>query len=413
MSRVLAELLETSEPELSGVLHRLEELSGRPGVDVRLIAELAATSYQKTRELGLDPRDTTGKELYHALQALVAQHDIFLAQQIGARDASNVSEVLPKIVKSIASIPMSKRCWAIKHSVAKRMLKASPPKKVMKQLGYRSVDSLLKREQIGEIMCAIRFAESAAWQAKLIKQYRHLKPADFEARDIELRLLDETRWGSLAEDYIYERHHNLVHVKEHGVVLVLPLPAERMKGLCVTVMPLILHYINEIRVYSSLFKLSQVKPDFGDIIATTIVDDASKAVNMAGQDVHWRTVHNHFGKKRRIHPDEFQPHVQPEDLYNRKAEDVLYRLEPALKFWENLDYVLQPRSGEAPVSLGLLDNAISYCNGLEYGHNVLRHAQKSLWNEVLLRYMGQESLEQQVLAQLSNELIEPEMAGAL
>lgn len=413
MSRVLAELLGVSEPELSGILLSLEEASGGPGVDIRLIAELSATVHQKTRELGLDPKDTTGRELYHALQALVAQHDMFLAQVLGARDSQNVKDVLPRIISAIQTLPIPRKCWAIKPSVIKKLLKKTPPKKVMKQLGYRSVDSMIKREATDEILGATRVLESLQWQHRFTKTYKQLSPSDFETRDIVIKQLDTAKWGSAVNTYIYAHHHNITHLKEFGSVLVLPLPVLTMPGLCVTLLPMILHYINEIRIYSSYFKLEQVKPHFGEIVAKTISEDPTEAANMAGQKIHWRTLSKHFGKAQRPHPDEFQPHVQADDLYYRKAEDVVYRLEPALKFWENLDYVARSQAGVHPVSLSLLDNAVSYCNGLEYGQNILSHSQTSLWNELLLRYMDQESLEEQVLNQLSDDLVHREQVGAV
>lgn len=43
------------------------------------------------------------------------------------------------------------------------MLKLTPPRKVMRQLGYRSIDSMLKRESIYELYVAMRFVESQEW----------------------------------------------------------------------------------------------------------------------------------------------------------------------------------------------------------------------------------------------------------
>ncbi len=411
MARVLAELLGQPDTDLSALIQRLESAAGLPGVDVRLIAELSATTQAKLKELGLDPNDTTGRELYHALQALVALHDKYLAQIFKAQDARSVSEVLPKIVSGLQGLPQFGHAWVLKSSVAKKLLKKMPPKKIMKHLGYRSVDSLLKREHVGELLCATRFAESQAWQHRLIKQYKHLKPTDFEVRDVEIRYLDQTRWSGLVDDFVLQNHHNVCHLKEYGIILVLPLPLDRMKGLFVTLVPLILHYLAEIRLYSAFFKLEQVKPHFGDSIVDTLLHDKTGDMYIAGQPLHWRTIGRHFGGKSRHQPEVFEPHVQQEDLLYRKAEDLIYRLEPALKFWDGLDFVLNKNDNIRPVSMSLLDNAISYCNGLEYGQHVTYHAQNSLWNELLLRYMSQEALEQKVLDQLSDELVEPVLLG--
>ena len=39
---------------------------------------------------------------------------------------------------------------------------------------------------------------------------------------------------------------------------------------------------------------------------------------------------------------------------------------------------------------------------------IMYHFRESLWNEIFVRYMGQKTLERQVLEQLDNDMIEPE-----
>jgi hypothetical protein len=405
MSRILAEMVGANEPAFSKSILQLEQASGRPGVDVRLLAEMATTVHRKIRELGLDPSDTTAKELYHGLQALIGLHESFLAAKVGATDPHDAVTLLPKIQQIALELPLPKKSWAIKHSVIKKLLKDHPPKKLMKQLGYKSIDSMLKREPAGMLVTATRFAESSAWQSKLLKSYKKLRPSDFEPRDVEIMVLDRQRWGNVANKFILEKHHNIAHSKEAAVILILPLPVAKMRGLILTVLPLVLHYMNEIRLYAAYFKLEQVKPHFADRLVQALEKDISESAFMAGQAVHWRTIARHFGRKRRPLPAVFEPHVQLEDLAWRKAEDILYRIEPALKFWEKLDYTMFYQD-DSVVPLNLLDNAISYCNDLDYGQHVSIYGRSSLLTELYARYLGQEGLEQEVLQQLDNELIE-------
>lgn len=187
-----------------------------------------------------------------------------------------------------------------------------------------------------------------------------------------------------------------------GVILILPLPVDRLRGVTLTIFPMVLHYITEIRMYSALFKLKQVRKDFSTFLVKTLQDDPSQAATMAGQKIHWKVIAKHFGKKKTSLPEVFEPHVQAEDLVWRKSEDILYYMEPALKFWLDLDYV-GLATADGIISFNLIDNAISYCNGLEYGQQVKSHLQSSLWNELYMRYMGQDQLEQEVLAQLGDE----------
>ena len=408
MSRILSELLDAAEPTFTLALRQLEAASGNSSADNRLSSEIASRVRLKTKELGLDSKDTNGQELYYALKHLIGLHDQHLAQALGGRDPDDVADMLPRIKQAIEKSDIPKTCWALKDSVAKKLLQKKPPKNVMKQLRYRSIDSMLKRESMAEIYGALRFAESDSWLIEFIKSYKSLRPGDFESRAIKIVMMPVERWGELAHGFVTKKRHNITHLKELGVILILPLPFESLKGITITVLPLLLHYINEIRLYSAFFKLQQVKPHFGATIVDTLIADPGKAAIMAGQEIHWRIIQRYFGKlEHENHPEIFEPHVQPEDLHWRKAEEVLYKIEPSLSFWRDLDYV-GALYDKRPVSLNLMDMAVSYVNDLEYGEHAIYHFRESLWNEIFIRYMGQKTLEEQVLKQLDNEMIAPE-----
>ena len=408
MSNLLSDLLGATEPLFSLAVKQLESASGLPGADVRLMAEIIGKVQIKTKELKLDPKDTTGEELYHALVSLVSVHDAHLAKHIGGKNPSDVQEMLPLIKKAVDNYKMPRSAWVLKRSVAKRMLKDTPPPSIMKHLGYTSIDSMLKRENLFEIYGALRFAESPAWLVKFDKTYKTLIPSDFETRNIEIIHMSQDRWGNIAEDFVRKKHHNITHLKELGIILMLPTTLRTLPGITLTAMPLLFHYVNEIRLYSAFFKLQQVKPNFGKIIADTLVADVSKAAVMAGTHVHWRVIQRYYGKlSQEYHPEIFEPHIQPEDLHWRKTEEYLYDIDPELAFWKDLDFVAN-LSGKYPISFNLLDNSMSYSIGANYDQRLFFHMRESLWNEIFVRYMGQANLASQVLKQLDNNMIAPE-----
>ncbi len=281
MSRLLADLLNAKEPTFTLALRDLERESQKPGVDLKLTAEIIQKVKIKTRELGLDAADTTGEELYHALLSLVRRHDEFLVKRIGGSDPADVADLLPRIKSTIEGLKIPKSCWALKASVAKRMLLKMPPKKVMKQLGYRSIESMLKRENVAEIYGALRFAESPEWMRRFLEQYKKLRPSDFEPRQIKIIVMDKKRWSKLAEPFVHKKKHNITHLKELGVILMLPMPVTELRGITITALPLLVHYINEIRLYSTFFKIQQMKPNFGSIIVDTLIADPGTAYSLA------------------------------------------------------------------------------------------------------------------------------------
>jgi hypothetical protein len=379
-----------------------------PAADVHLIAEIREKTHQKLRELGLDPKDTTGPELYQALLNKIREHDTHLAKQLGADSPDDVQALIPLMKKAVEEAKVPRKAWVLKKSVAKRMLQETPPQNIMKHLGYSSVDSLIKRENLFEVYGALRFAESPAWLNSFNRKYKKLTPSDFETRDIEIVLMPRDRWGAIAEAFVKKKRHNITHLKELGVILMLPTKLEKLPGITMTAMPLLFHYINEIRLYSAFFKLQQVKPNFGKIIAETLVADLGTGVIMAHHHVHWRVIQRYYGKlEHESHPEIFEPHVQPEDLHWRRAEENMYDIDPELAFWRGLDYVaVQTSTG--PVTFNLMDMSMSYCTGAPYAHRAIFHFRESLWNEIFMRYMGHKILEQQILQQLDNDMIKPE-----
>jgi len=406
---MLSELLGATEPMFSLALKQLEADSGNPSADIRLTTEIVGKLRVKKQELGLDPDDTTGKELYFALMNLVKTQDEHLVKQIGGTDPNDAASLMPLMKKAWEAVDTTKSCWVLKPATAKAMLKKTPPKAIMKHLGYRSIDSMLKRENLGEIYGALRFAEDPKWLNSFNEQYKKLKPSDFETRDIEIIEMPLERWGDISAKFIHKKRHNITHLKELGVILMLPVsPDAKLKGITIFTLPLLFHYLNEIRLYSAFFKLKQMQPKFGEIVANTLIAEVPEGAVMAGQTIHWRVIQRYFGKlENEYHPEIFEPHVQPEDLHWRRAEDLLYQVDPELGFWRDLDFVGEMHAGR-PVTMNLLDIAASYVNNVPYDERAIYHFRESLWNEVFVRYMGQKNLEQQVLQQLDNSMIMPE-----
>ncbi len=404
----LRDLLDAKEPLFSKSLEQLEAASHKPGADAQLIGDIHRLATQAMKGLGLDEKDTTGPELYAALNAKLHDHNKHLTRKIGGHEDMPVEQLLPLLKKAADAIKIPRDCWVLKKSVAKDMLRRMPPPNIMKRLGHKSVESMLKHENLFEVYGALRFAEDPGWLNGFDETYKSLTPSDFETRKIEIIIMPHDRWGDIAEHFIEKKRHNITHLKELGVILMLPVKVEHLPGIAIWVLSLLFHYTNEIRLYSAFFKLQQVKKHFGDIIVETLIADPDMGPIMAGQHIHWRVIQRYFGKlENEVHPEIFQPHVQPEDLHWRKAEEVLYAIDPELEFWKDLDYVALMYE-DRPIPFNMMDVAASYSNSVPYEHRIIYHFRESLWNEIFMRYMGQKTLQEQVLKQLDNDMIAPE-----
>lgn len=412
MSKMISELLAAEEPLFTNAIRQLEKESGNSSADIRLTSEIVGRVHLKTRELDLDPDDTTPEELYYALENRIRKDNDRITEELLKlpKGTTFIRDLVPPMVEIAAKAQVPKKCWVLKRSVAKKLLRQMPPKQMMKHLGYRSVDSLLKNEPFDEMYVALRFSEGADWLNEYNELFKSVKPSNFEERDIHIVIMDHDKWVDLADEFTQKKLHNVTHTKELGVIAVLPMKREHMRGLPLKTMSLLFHYINEIRLYSAFFKLKSTHAHFGAEIVDTLIADPGNVAIMAGQNIHWRVIQQYLGRhKDKSHPEAFQPHVQPEDLHWRRAADALYDLDPEMEFWRDLDYVARPvRRGVDPVSFNLTDVAFAYSNEEPFSGRYVYHFRESLWNELFISYMGQGNLEQQVLEQLDNDMIKPE-----
>jgi len=410
MTRVLSELLGAREPDFRLGLRRLERASGEPNADIRLSSEITQRTQAKIKELGLDPQDTTGPELYNALIDRLKNDELHVRRSLNLPNNSDTAAIMSAVEQFVRKLDVPKGCFALKHSVAKRLLKKLPPKKAMQALGYRSLDSFLKHEPVALVYAAAFNSESAQWCRDFVVQYKTLRPGDFEQRRVEFIVPKAKRWATLTAKLTSQSKHNSVYFKELGAVILFPL-AEAVPGLTLLSLLFALHELNDIRSTSVFLKLQQVKPNFGEIVAQAVSGEPLAGATLAGQSVPWRIVYHYYGNfPDAYHADLFEPHVQAEDLTWQHAESVLAKAIPALKFWADT-FTLGLLEGGQPVSLNLFDIALSYCNQLEFGDHIVHFLRDNIWHELLLRYMHQDALEQTVLGQLQTELVgEPALA---
>jgi len=408
MTKFLSQALQAPEPFFRLGLRRLEAANGHPAADIRLSAEINRQTKQKLRELRLDPSDTTPEELYHALQEKIKDDDARLVRVLRHRAATYVSaeaNVTDGMVHALRKLPDSRRCFALKPSALKSIMRKVPPKKAMKQLGYRSVDSFLKHEAPISILSAAWLTEDHHWHKRFRAEYKRLGPADFETRNIAITQLNSSRWRALAERTVNEQKHNLLSFREFGVVAFLPLPEHAPAGSATVSLSLALHEMNEIRAASTFLKLSQVRPDFGAVVQKVASEDPELNSQLLDQNVPWKLVHRYYARFSHWSEAVFEPHLQLDDMVWHPVEQTLSSLEPAFRFWQGGGH-LALLHDRGPVSLNVVDAALNYCNRLPFEQRLTQYCRHSLWHELLMRYLRPASVEQAVAGELQPQLAE-------
>lgn len=410
MTRFLSEALGAIEPAFSQGIQQLERAAGLPGTDIRLTADILQRTRTKIAQLGLDPADTTGPELYGALQQRLRQDEATVRTALGIASDAAPDDVLAKVQQFLAKRQTSTNCFALKASVAKRLFKKKPPKTAMKRLGYRSIDSMLKHEPAAQLYAAALIAESDSWQRTFREQYAKLTPSDFESRKLLVVHPTTKHWQELAAGFVDASHHNMLSFPELGAVVLLPIN-QAVEGLAITTLLLASEQLNALRSHSSYAKLQQVKPDFGKIIQKSSVSEPYTSAQLAGQPVPWRVIQRYYARfTEAYHPEIFEPHVQSDDLSWNSGEDLLASLDPSLSFWQGTANLGLMHDGQV-VSCNALDVALGYCNHLPFADRIVHFVRDNLWHELMMHYLNQENLESAVHRQLAGDLSAPLALG--
>lgn len=407
MTRILSELLQATGPHFRMQLNQLERVSGHRNTDIKLTVEVVQAAKQKIRQLGLDQHDTTGRELYHTLLQRIDADDKRLERALRTRAATYVSaeaDLLAGLQYALQDQVAGMKGMGLKTSALKKMLKALPPKRVQRLLGYRSLDAMLRHESTVQLVAVARQLETATWRRSWLESYKKLSPASFEERNLQVFTADDERWTEVARVVAEQQAHTVIALPEAGAILLLPMPEDHPSGMVIAATALALHELNTVSAAGTYIRSAQVHGDFGQKIYQVASGRIDLEAPHMPQAMPWQLVQRYFATtKSLINEDIFGPYVDSSDFSWHDVEAKLSELCPSLAFWHDTAHLTYLHDGQ-PISLNVVDAAINACNRLSYEARSVYHAQQSLWNELTLRYLNHASVEQAVASVLHPQL---------
>lgn len=408
MTKFLASALDIDHHSWHNLRQNLESANGHPVHDIRLSSEINGATRYKLKELGLDPEDTTSEELYHVLQSQFIKDDQLLTRQLQTLAVNKVSlegQATDGLVEALKKLPDSKRCYAIKLSALKNLIKLQPPKKTMKRLGYRTQASMFKHQSALDLITAAWLIEDKSWKNKLVERYKKLSAIDFEDRGITIQSINPKSWTRINQA-VPEHKNNVLVFKELGSVIILPLPQSAPRGSVTASTIVALEALNEIRVFSSFLKLSQVRPNFGELVKNAVQHGPTVNADLSGISMPWHIVQRYYANfEHYFNENVFEPYLQIEDLVWHPIEESLCAIESGLKFWRNTSTIASQHHSK-PISFNIHDVALNVCNKNPFQDRNTESFKKSLWQELLLRYFNHEHLEESISAHLQPELVQ-------
>lgn len=395
----IARILRADKDVVQAIDQRLGSYAKKHGAMEEIGTQNEEQMKKRLATLGI-PHATTARKIYNALIARVANDNDRLAKAMGNPACGTIHGCL--VINGFLEKVMPHRSgWFLKKEKFLSLLEKHPPKKIMEALGYSDMSAMLGKEDWKEIAAALRFLEGNAWiNTELLPDYETLTPDDFEERQIELIALGE-KWQKAAEQFVQKKYHNISHLKELGIIFIIPTDLH-FEGELIRTVSLLGHYLNEVPFYSDLFRRASKDPatftkKLIALLRGDVIDDRSLI-----REGDWMIVQRYLAKDDENDWRLFEPHVNPEAIHWERAEHIISDLGKEcgiedLAFWENLnwigDYYPTDTGIEVLVSFNLVDTAMSLVQQRELV-KYLYHHQEALWNKIFSFYIGEEGAEE-------------------
>jgi len=397
----IAKILRTDKDTVRGVEDFLGRVTGKHVVMDAIGVENEHYMQERLTQLGLT-RKAHAKEVFNALIERIDKNDKQLHEAMGRpkweehAGCVTICDFLKK------EVPEGKGFFLKKERFIE-LLEKEPPHAIMESFGYTTVSEVFTKEDWREVAAALRFLQGNEWiNTRLLPHYKDLTPQDFEEREIEFVAISE-KWEKLAKLFERKKHHNISHLKELGIIFIIPTYLG-FDGELIRTVALLAHYMNEIPFYADLFKRAAKDPEtFSEkvisLLRGDVIDDRSKL-----QKGDWMIVQRYLAKDDENDWRLFEPHVDPEAIHWEKAEDIIARIGKAhgveeLAFWKNLNWVgdfYPTESGiNVLVSFNLVDTAMSLVQKKEL-IKYLYHHQEAMWNKIFASYVGEEKMEEYI-----------------
>ena len=404
----IAKILRADKNHLMNLEKRMAEVTGKKGVFERIIEENESLVRARMLTLGI-PGEAGAKEIYDSLISKIDSDDHRVFEILG-KPTCNKKDDCQSIAAVALRIAGTPRGFFLKTEKAKEFLLKEPPRHTMKFLGYDSAEKMLASEDLFEIYSSLRFIEGNEWlNNHFFKQYETLTADNFEEREVRVIALDY-KWGKSAEGFVNKKKHNISHLKELGVVFVIPTMLG-ISGEILRMFALIMHYLNEIPFYSDIARKISNEENFAAKYISLLRGDVVEKNVPEGEKAVWLVIQRYLSKDDENDWRLFVPHINPEAIHWEKAERSLPELgeeidgsteltingfSKELSFWHDLNWVgdyFRDESGvEVLASFNLVDTVMSLVKEKEMV-KYLYHHQEALWNKIFSEYMGEKTLE--------------------
>ncbi|OIO50687.1 MAG: hypothetical protein COV41_01900 [Candidatus Brennerbacteria bacterium CG11_big_fil_rev_8_21_14_0_20_43_10] len=400
----IAQILKTDKDIIKNVAAYAERFSGKINVPDTLVAHMQNAVQATCRALAI-PQDAGSKQVWDSLEQKVAQHETLLRAAIGIGNEW-ADESYQKVLDFAYAYVKPGRGLFLKNEKAIELVRQNPPVEIMRFLGYSDVEAMIQNENIFDIFSSLRFGENQQWlNTVFFKPYADLQPSDFEERDVQIRTLPQ-KYASLAQSFIKKKYHNLSHLKELGLLFIIP-NAWHQAGQLMKITTLAVHYLYEISFYADIVKQYAADTDsFAQKLISLLRGDVLEPkIGLSSSD--WLITQRYLEKEDPFEIGLMVAHVNPESVHWAKAQKTFSSVSPEFALWNDLDWVGWEYKDEAGqqnlVSFNLTDIAMSLADVDKKKYTY--HQREALWNKLFASYYGEDVLEQKIKENIASGII--------
>lgn len=401
----LAKIARTDPEVIEQVSLKMSKITGKENVIEGLVEDIELKVIKKLAKLNLEK--PTADQVQDALMNKMQENDEKLFSYFNSPDF-NKSEGYQKVLDGIKDIVGPKPGFYLKKEKALNLFRKSPPKNIMNALGYTDLEKMLDTEDWFELFAALRIVEDSKWvNTVFFAALEDIKADDFEERDIKYLALPD-KWADIAKKFTKKKLHHMSHLKEMGLVFVIPMGASGALGELIYLVFMTMHYLYEVDWHSKLFKGYSQRHDFYKKMVDALKVETSSDPLLQGEKMSFRIAPSYLAKKDLSDPRLKEPRISPEDWHYIKAAKDIKKLaqknpDLGLDFWDDLHYVagyFPSKDEERLIAFNMFDVGVALLKKTEIEIKYIYHQMDALWNEIAIRYIGEDELNKLMMENL-------------
>ncbi len=374
MTQFLIRLFEAPKVDFHNHIDAMEREYGVRSVDIKLTNKINLSSKEILKYLSLSD-DSLSREVYHSLNHFIDQENAVIESSLGITPDTKPEEIIKTIVDYIHDKSLISSSYFVKHPKIKSFIKKHPPKKVMKTLAYRSVDSLLKRESNGLLLSLARELEGSDWHKEYVKFCSNLVGSDCMIGDINLSIVSPRSRQHLASSKIDLSY--LVRLSAETGSLALVAPEKRFKNDTITFLVAILDGIYQLRLFGNYFNYISFGKDFGKNFAKCVTKGIRSGTG-DNNSIMWPALYRHMSRQNLDEPLIIDENIE------KPTTTIAKNFELSLP-WHKFDETVY--GDQEIVSLNLMDIVTNSSNDFTFDQRYIHSAQQEIWDRLSYEYL--------------------------